>query len=91
MDKTIVIKIESGVVADVYSADPLRVIVVDYDMIEGGETLERRIQKAVLPMTPERSLLPENIDELVKSLVLECRRPADEGLLPRPSEHVEAA
>jgi hypothetical protein len=91
MNTTIVIKIESGVVADVYSADPLRVIVVDYDMIEGGETLERRIQKAVLPMTTEHGVPPEETDELVRSLVLECRRPADENILPGPSEHVEAA
>jgi hypothetical protein len=87
----IIIKIESGVVADVYATNPVKVIVVDFDMIEGGETLERRIQKAVLPVRPEYEVQPEHVDALVTSLVLACRRPADKEPLTHTKERVEAA
>jgi hypothetical protein len=73
----IIIKIESGVVSEVYSSEPLNVTIVDHDVIEGGETFESRMKKAVLSMTPELRVRPENIDQVVKTLVLECRRPKD--------------
>ncbi len=73
----IIIKIESGVVADVYATEPVTVTVVDHDVIEGGETFECRMKKAVLSMHPEQRIMPEKIDEAVRSLVLECRRPKD--------------
>jgi hypothetical protein len=79
MENAIIIKIESGVVADIYYTNPLKVVIVDYDMIEGGETFERRVAKAVISMTPEQGVRPEDIDRTVTSLVLECRRPADRG------------
>ena len=43
----IIIKIESGVVADVYFTEPVNVTIVDHDVIEGGETFEGRMKKAV--------------------------------------------
>ncbi len=76
MNNSIIIKIESGVVAEIYSSAPLQATIVDYDMIEGGETFERRLKKAVLKMAPEQIVKPEQIDTFVKSLVLKCRRPA---------------
>ncbi len=36
----IIIKIESGVVADVYFIEPVTVTIVDHDDIEGGEHLK---------------------------------------------------
>jgi hypothetical protein len=89
MNNTIIIKIESGVVADIYSTGPLQAIIVDYDMIEGGETFEHRMKKAVLPMTAEQCVKPENIDDVVKTLVLECSRPADRLLPIQVNERVE--
>ena len=80
----IIIKIESGVVADVYYTEPVRVTVVDHDVIEGGEPFEKRMKKAVLTLTPEQSVRPEDIDGLVTSLVLECRRPADRLMTELP-------
>jgi len=77
MNNTIIIKIESGIVADIYSTGPLQAIIVDYDMIEGGETFEHRMKKAVLPMAAEQCVTPENVDAVVKMLVVECSRPAD--------------
>ncbi len=76
MDNTVIIKIESGVVADIYSTEPVKIIVVDYDLIEGDETFERRCQKAVLSMVPDCYVKPEDIDTAVSSLVEECVRPA---------------
>ncbi len=73
----IIIQIESGVVADVYFTEPVSVTVVDHDVIEGGETFECRMQKAVLSITPEQRIRPETIEEVVRSLVLACRRPKD--------------
>ncbi len=73
----IIIKIESGVVADIYFTEPLSVTVVDHDVIEGGETFACRMKKAVLCMTPEQRIRPEEIEEAVRSLVRECRRPRD--------------
>ncbi len=73
----IIIKIESGVVSEVYSSEPLNVTIVDYDVIEGGETFECRMKKAVLSMTPELRFRHEDIDQVVKKLVLECLRPKD--------------
>jgi len=90
MNDSIVIKIESGVVAEIFSTSPVQVTVVDYDMIEGGETYERREKKAVFFMVPEQLIDQEHIPELVKSLVLECRRPADLVPLSLVREEVEA-
>ena len=73
----IVIKIESGVVADVYCTQPVNITIVDHDVIEGGETFEERMKKAVLTMTPTLRVPPEEIERIVMLLVLECRRPAD--------------
>lgn len=74
-DNTIIIKIESGVVADVYSVDPVQVVIVDYDLIEGDESFTSRVQKAVLSMVPDSYIRHEDIDALVKSLVVACSRP----------------
>ena len=76
----IIIKIESGVVADIYFTEPVNVTIVDHDMIEGGETFEGRMKKAVLAMTPDKRVRPEEVEQVIKRLVLECRRPADRGL-----------
>ncbi len=73
----VIIKIESGVVVDVYFTEPVSVTVVDHDVIEGGETFECRMKKAVLFMSPEQRIRPEEIEETVRSLVLECKRPKD--------------
>jgi len=78
MHDSIIITIESGVVSEIYSSAPLQATIVDYDMIEGGETFERRLKKAVLPLTPGRVVKPEQIESLVRALVLECRRPRDD-------------
>jgi len=77
----IIIKIESGVVADVYYTDPVNVTIVDHDVIEGGETYEARMKKAVLSMTPEQRIRHEDIDQVVETLVRECIRPADRHAL----------
>jgi len=87
----IIIKIESGVVADVYFTEPVNVTIVDHDTIEGGETFEARMKKAVLTMMPEQRIRHDDIERTVKSLVLECRRPADRLLLERAGTAVEAA
>ena len=73
----IIIKIDSGVVADVYFTEPVSVTIVDHDVIEGGETFECRMKKAVLSMTPDQRVRPEEIEQVVKMLVLECLRPKD--------------
>ena len=89
MNDSIVIKIESGVVAEIFSTSPVQVTIVDYDMIEGGETYERRKKKAVISMASEQLIDQEHIPELVKSLLLECRRPADLVPLSLVKEEVE--
>jgi len=76
----LIIKIESGVVADIYFTEPVNVTIVDHDVIEGGESFEGRMKKAVLSMTPDQHVRPEDIKQLVETLVLECRRPADRRL-----------
>jgi hypothetical protein len=87
----IIIKIESGVVAEVYSSAPVSVTVVDHDVIEGGESYETRMKKAVFTMTPEQRVRPEDIEQMVEKLVLECRRPADRQLSGRIMIGVEEA
>ena len=91
MHNSIIIKIESGVVSEIYSSAPLQATIVDYDMIEGGETFERRVKKAVLSMAPEQLVTPEQIEPLVRALVLECRRPADDRQPPGIGGDAEAA
>ncbi len=73
----IIIKVESGIVADIYFTEPLNVTIVDYDAIEGGETFEDLMKKAVITMTPDTRVGREHIEDVIKSLVLECRRPGD--------------
>ena len=82
----IIIKIERGVVAEVYSTGPVNVIVVDRDVISGRETFEDCMVKAVT-MRIERRLRPEDVGMTVKSLVLERRRLA----VRRLQEGVDAA
>jgi len=72
----LVIKIENGVVADIWHTEPLLVTIVDYDVIEPGDGLEQRMRKAVLSQ-PSGPLLPADaLDALVRSLVAACSRPA---------------
>jgi hypothetical protein len=73
----IIIKIESGGVSDVYFSEPIKVTVVDHDVIEGGETFATRMRKAVSSMTLEQRVRPEDIELVVEMLVLECQRPKD--------------
>jgi predicted metal-dependent phosphoesterase TrpH len=87
----LIIKIESGVVADIYVTEPVNVTIVDHDVIEGGETFESRLKKAVLSMTPDQRIRPDEIEQVVKRLVLECRRPADRRLPGRIMIDGEAA
>jgi hypothetical protein len=87
----LIIKIESGVVADVYFTEPVNVTIVDHDVIEGGESFEGRMKKAVLSMTPDQHVRPEDIKQMVETLVLECRRPADRRLPGRIMMDVEAS
>jgi hypothetical protein len=87
----IVIKIESGVVAGVYITEPVNITIVDHDVIEGGETFEGRMKKAVLSMTPDQHIRPEDIEQVVMQLVLDCRRPKDRRLPGRIMINGEAA
>lgn len=80
MSNTIIVKIESGIVSEVYASAPIEVIVVDHDVIEGAETLEQRVRKSVSTMYPDGNIKPEDIQALVTSLVLQCIRPADRKL-----------
>ena len=85
MQNTIIIKIESGIVADVYATEPTQIVIVDQDMIEGGDTFEQRFRKSVFSFRSEKSIIPRHIDALVESIVLECQRPGDDpGTLPIP-------
>ena len=87
----IIIKIESGVVAEVYFTEPVKMTIVDHDVIEGGEPFEGRMKKAVLSMTLEQRIRPEDVEQVVKALVLECQRPANRRLPGRIMTDVEAA
>jgi hypothetical protein len=70
----IIIIVESGVVADIYSSDPLRAVIVDYDMIEDDDPFEKRMGKAVLSFDPERSITPDEVTSLVMTLVRNYQR-----------------
>jgi len=87
----IIIKIESGIVAEVYFTEPVNVTIVDHDVIEGGETFVDRMKKAVFKMTPEQRVKPEDIERTVEALVLECTRPADRRLPRRTATDAAAA
>lgn len=72
---TLIVKIESGVIAEVYSTVQAKIIVVDYDLIEGDETFDSRVRKAVLSMHPDEYIKPHDIDSMVETLVVQCSRP----------------
>jgi hypothetical protein len=82
----IIIKIDSGIVSEVHSSEPIKVTVVDHDVIEGGETFDCRMRKAVMSMTSEPGVRPEDIDRVVKKLVLDCIRPKDSLAIHSPSD-----
>jgi hypothetical protein len=88
---TIVLKIESGVVSEVYASAPTKVIVVDHDVIEGGETFEERVAKSVSTMDPDKRFNPNDREALIISLVLDCVRPADRGPLLAVKNRPDAA
>jgi hypothetical protein len=91
MDNIVIIKIESGVVANIYATSPVQAIIVDYDMIEGGETLKERMKKSVLSMTPDHCIKPDKVEATTRSLVLECSRPADRGKAFPTNDEAEVA
>jgi len=80
----IIIKIESGVVSAVYFCEPVKVTVVDHDVIEGGEAFDTCMKKAISSMTLEQRVRPEDIEQVVEMLVLECQRPKDRYPLVAP-------
>jgi len=91
MKNAIIIKIESGVVADVYMTEPMQIVIVDHDMIEGGETVEQRFRKSVFSFPFQKCIFPGHIDALVESLVLECKRPGDgPAIVPIPPVNAAA-
>lgn len=91
MTDTIIIKIESGAVSAVYTSEARRVIIVDHDLIEGGESFEQRMRKAVFTIVPD-SVRPEDAEALAAALALECRRPADrKGRTGKPNDKQCAA
>ena len=45
----LIIKIESGVVADIWHSGQLDVTVVDYDVIEGGDSFEALVAECERP------------------------------------------
>ncbi len=71
----LIIKIESGVVADIWHTGPLTVTVIDYDVIDGEDDLEARMRKAVLSLPAGEIVAPEGVETLVKSLAAACKRP----------------
>lgn len=83
---TLIVKIESGVIAEVYSTTPAQIIVVDYDLIEGDETLDCRMRKAVLSMPPDEYIKTDDIDTRVKDLVVQCSRPDRRPLAVKAAE-----
>jgi hypothetical protein len=48
------------------------------------------MKKAVLSMTPELRVTPDDIDQVFKTLVLECRRPQDRHALGEISDKAAA-
>jgi hypothetical protein len=91
MKNAIIIKIEGGIVADVYVTEPMHIVIVDHDMIEGGETFEQRLRKSVFLLRSEKCVIPCHIDVLVESLVLDCKRPGDEpGMVAIPPVNAAA-
>ncbi len=87
----IIITIESGAVADIRSTEPLQVTVVDHDLIEGGETFEERLRKAVIVVAPGPQVRTEEIAETVRHLVRACQRPADRQATAQSGRPVGAA
>jgi|GEM_PF-2769919 hypothetical protein len=90
MNPTMIVKIESGVVSNIYSTHPVQVLVVDYDMIEGGESAQEKIRKSVHYTTPDSYITPELVYQVVEMLVMACRRPADDNVAFRIREYYEA-
>ncbi len=74
----VIIKIESGIVADVYFPEPINVTIVDHDATECGDAHDTRLKKAALSMTPDQQIRHEDINQVVEALVLECRRPGEQ-------------
>lgn len=76
----LIIKIESGVVADIWHSGPFDVTVVDYDVIEGGDDLDARMRKAVLSLPSGQPIPAKGAQALVESLVAACERPVPRRL-----------
>jgi len=72
---TLIITVESGVVADILPTGPIEAVIVDLDMLENDDTFEQRMRKSVLPMIPESRILSNDVSTLITTIVQEYRRP----------------
>jgi hypothetical protein len=80
----VIIKIESGVVSDVYFTEPVKVTFVNHDVIEGRNPYDTRMKSAVISMTVRQHISPEDIELVVKKLVLECEQPESKTFILSP-------
>jgi hypothetical protein len=81
---SLIITVESGVVADILPTGPVDVVIVDLDLLENDDSFEQRMRKSVLPMTPESRIAPDDIPTLVTTIVQEYRRPSRKCSSPSP-------
>lgn len=77
MSNQIVLKVKSGAVIDAYATRPVRMTVVDVDMMEPGDTEEERMKKTVFDLPLDGIIDAEEIDRFIKDMAL--NEPATES------------
>jgi hypothetical protein len=70
MNDKIILKVKSGAVIDVYATGPVQMTVVDLDMMEPGDTQEKRMKKTVFHMPLDGIIAPEEVDRFIKDMAL---------------------
>ncbi len=70
MNDQIILKVKSGAVTDAYATRPVKMTVVDVDMIEPGDTEDGRMKKMVFAVPLDGIIAREEVNQLIKDLAM---------------------
>lgn len=70
MSDQIILKVKSGAVIDVYATRPIRMTIVDVDMMEPGDTEEGRMRKTVFEVPVDGIIPAEEVGQCIKDMAL---------------------
>ena len=70
MVERIIVCVQSGVVSYIYSSAPVKITVVDFDIMEKSDPVEKRAKKAVHNVLPDKYFEKNDFSKVVNCLIV---------------------